>query len=150
MGDLSLDDISHHIELTKPEIRNALLVAVHHRVVTFYDEAVRENIHVTKYAAQIDTIITRIRYPVFLYHIKRNYGDLCELIIEMIMLEGTVLSPTLLTYFIDNGLSTKAEFVNAFKVLRDSSYIKTSNEKSNTSGNISISSTANVSDNYPS
>lgn len=129
MGDLTLDEIVQYGRVSKSTVRQCLIIGIHHHIISFYEEPIRDNMNVIKYHIEVDKIILKIRYPVYLYHIKNSFGDLCELILEMIMLEGTVTVGLLLKEIVDAGYADKEGFLETFRQLRDLGYIKNTSEE---------------------
>ena len=66
------------------QVRKCISVGIKHRIIKFEEN---KKLPPT-YQAIIDNILLRARYPKFVYSAKMLYGDVAELIVESILMNG--------------------------------------------------------------
>ncbi|XP_057308566.1 DNA-directed RNA polymerase III subunit RPC3-like isoform X1 [Hydractinia symbiolongicarpus] len=83
-GSRSLRDIFNSVHLNREEIKKSLSILVHHELVAY----TKNKNGVTEYQARLDHILRRKRYQKYVYCAKSKFGDVAELVIENLLLNG--------------------------------------------------------------
>lgn len=83
-GHQTLKSISKNVNLTSEEIKQSLSILIHHNLVSYK----KNEIGITEYHIELDLILKRKRYQKYVYCAKLKFGDIAELIIEALLLNG--------------------------------------------------------------
>eukprot|EP00794_Sanderia_malayensis_P009936 gene9936-10956_t len=83
-GRKSLRDVTLNTHLDKDLAKKCMCIAIQHQLARFEKN---KNGPIT-YRAEIENILLRTRYPKFVYNAKVMFGDIAELIVESVLMNG--------------------------------------------------------------
>ncbi|RDD45187.1 DNA-directed RNA polymerase III subunit RPC3 [Trichoplax sp. H2] len=91
-GGAPLRDIIQRSKLSKDEVKNSLCILLQHDLIDY----TLSNTNGYLYRLKIDRILLCNRYPRYIYASKFLFGDIAELIVEEILLNGQIIKNELL------------------------------------------------------
>jgi len=83
-GKKNLRTICHDTSLNKELVKKCISVGIKHRIIKFEEYKKQPS----TYEAIIESILLRARYPKFVYYAKMLFGDVAELIVESVLMNG--------------------------------------------------------------
>jgi len=85
-GRRNLRDICKETQVSKEEVKKALTILIKHNIVSF---ARSDTSAAPEYFTNVNNILKRKRYPKYVYGAKQKFGDVAELVVETLLLNGS-------------------------------------------------------------
>jgi len=85
-----LNEVVREVDGTREEVKKALMILIKHNIVTYTSPAAAgQKRKPPEYKVDISNILKRKRYPKYVYGAKVRFGDVAELVVEALLLNGS-------------------------------------------------------------